>query len=442
MKKTLQTLLAAGTLAFAPMGMAQHIMPLPDRIQSTQSLEETCSVVNMFKIANRNVADGEDAVRRDFLLNYLNNTNPSAVAELQSNLPEGLDIRNAQSLYVNLPVQGSLYTLENLNEIPEGTRVTVGFGYNGDDNLTFENPSTGAILSPHGQNIYSFEISANSAKPLTRTILEMACHVPVMERVAEVPNMQPTIEIDNRVYVLQNNIEINVQMPEQCEICEPTYVEVPKETIVEREVIREIQVPVETIVEKEVIREVQVPIYVDREVIREVHVEPEPRGIPLGYDICAIEATPHYVKGSIPGIDDIVFTEVTKDTCGLHSAPYGGSPVGAVREFHLTEVYGSPEAVARLKNQRISFQMWPANGTSLVTQFENGDSNPNAAKELQIVTQESYGDSGFAGAAGAVNLGRIVLEFGYGNDKIMSGPGDTIMYFPTDSLPIVPYRSE
>jgi hypothetical protein len=76
-------------------------------------------------------------------------------------------------------------------------------------------------------------------------------------------------------------------------------------------------------------------------------------------------------------------------------------------------VQGSPEAVRSLKNQRISFQIWPA-----------------------------HGESHYSGAAGAVNLGHIVWEFGHGNRWMRSGAGDTFMYYPTDHLPKVPYDAE
>ena len=62
-----------------------------------------------------------------------------------------------------------------------------------------------------------------------------------------------------------------------CSQAEPEVVEVIKEVVVEKEVIREVEVPGETVVvEKEVIKEVEVPgetVVVEKEVVKEVEVE-------------------------------------------------------------------------------------------------------------------------------------------------------------------------
>ena len=62
-----------------------------------------------------------------------------------------------------------------------------------------------------------------------------------------------------------------------CSQAEPEVVEVIKEVVVEKEVIKEVEVPGETVVvEKEVIKEVEVPgetVVVEKEVIKEVEVE-------------------------------------------------------------------------------------------------------------------------------------------------------------------------
>ena len=59
-----------------------------------------------------------------------------------------------------------------------------------------------------------------------------------------------------------------------CSQAEPEVVEVIKEVVVEKEVIKEVKVPGETVVvEKEVIKEVVVEVVVEKEVVKEVEVE-------------------------------------------------------------------------------------------------------------------------------------------------------------------------
>jgi hypothetical protein len=494
MKRTLQTILAAGALTFSSLGASQTIRVLPEHMERPIPLEEACGVVNFFKVRNNYLPEDDVAVPRLFMNDYLNNVSADAVHELQSNLPEDRSIWNAQTLEMNLPKQSTPYTLGNIHTIPENTVVHIGFGYlhegREEPRMTFANPHTGMELSPFGQERYSFNISKEAAQSLARTTLEMACAVP--EPIThQIEPEEPSITLDQRVYTMQNIVNITVTNPveirevtvevpvERVEIKEvevPVYIdrEVIREVPVDREVIREtirevevpvavyvdrveikeVEVPVEVrvpvYVDRDVIKEVEVPVYIDREVIREVpvdrevireiHIEPEPRGPAYGYDICAINVEPRYISGSIPGIEHILFTEVTKDDCGLHVAPYGGPPVGLNKEFHLTEVYGEGDAVARLKNQRISLQMWPSDSTSLITHFSDGTENPNAASTLQVITQESYGHTDFMGAAGRVNLGEIVWDITYGDKKITSGAGDTFMYIPTDGLPLTEYN--